>query len=199
MALSYAQLKGLWIKAGGNPEDADVMAAIAMAESGGRPEAHNPTPPDDSYGLWQINMLGPLGPSRRASFGLSNNRDLFDPLTNAKAAVAIAGGGKNKVPWSTFTNGAYRNFLTGGVPADMNAGGAVDSLVTPTSFEDDINGLLKPIYKMFGDVGNRIYFGGLIVVGAILMLIGVFMLVRETPVPGALGAFGAAAKAIGGK
>jgi hypothetical protein len=198
VALSYSQLKGLWIKAGGNPNDADDMAAIAMAESGGRPEAHNPNPPDDSYGLWQINMLGSLGPSRRASLGLSTNRDLFDPLTNAKAAVAIAAGGKNKTPWSTFTNGAYKNFLTGGVPADMNAGGAVDGAVTPASFESDVAGLFKPIWQMFGNVGNKIYFSSLILLGAAFILIGLFMLVRETPVPGAFGAFGKAAKMLGG-
>lgn len=198
MALSYAQLKGLWIKAGGNPDDADEMAAIALAESGGRPDAHNPVPPDDSYGLWQINMLGGMGPERRAKFGLSSNRDLFDPLTNAKAAVAIAAGGKNKTPWSTYTNGAFRNFLTNGVTPDMNAGGAVDSPITPTSFEDDVAGIFKPVWQMFGNVGNRIYFSSLILIGIVLMLIGVYMLIRETPLPGAIGAFGKAAKSIGG-
>lgn len=198
MALSYAQLKGLWIKAGGNPDDADVMAAIALAESGGRPEAHNPVRPDDSYGLWQINMIDSLGPDRRAKFGLSSNRDLFDPLTNAKAAVAIAAGGKNKTPWTTFTSGAYRDFLTGGVPPDMNAGGAVDGLVTPTSFEDDVAGIFKPVWQMFGNVGNKVYFSTLIILGVVLMMIGVFMLIRETPLPGVLGTFGKAAKGIGG-
>lgn len=197
MALSYAQLKGLWIKAGGNPDDADVMAAIALAESGGREDAHNPKPPDDSYGLWQINMLGAMGPERRAKFGLSSNRDLFDPLTNAKAAVAIAAGGKNKTPWSTYTSGAYEQFLTGGVTPDMNAGGAVDSPITQASFEDDVAGLLKPLYRMFGDVGNRIYFGGLIAVGVLLMLVGVFVLLRETPIPSVLGATGVAGKTVG--
>lgn len=198
MALSYAQLKGLWIKAGGNPDDADVMAAIALAESGGRPEAHNPVAPDDSYGLWQINMRGNLGPDRRAKFGLGSNRDLFDPLINAKAAVAIGAGGKNKTPWTTFTSGAYREFLTGGVPPDMNAGGAVDSPITPTSFEDDVAGLFKPVWQMFGNAGNKVYFSVLILLGVLLILIGVFMLVRETPLPGAFGAFGKAAKSIGG-
>lgn len=198
MALSYAQLKGLWIKAGGNPDDADVMAAIALAESGGRPDAHNPNPPDDSYGLWQINMLGGMGPERRAKFGLSSNRDLFDPATNARAAVAIAAGGKNKVPWSTYTNGAYKGFLTGGVTPDLNAGGAVDSPITQTSFDDDVAGIFKPVWQMFGNAGNKIYFSALILIGLVLMLIGVYMLVRETPLPGAFGAFGKAAKKIGG-
>lgn len=198
MALSYAQLKGLWIKAGGNPNDADVMAAIAMAESGGRPEAHNPNPPDDSYGLWQINMLGAMGPERRAAFGLSSNRDLFDPLTNAKAAVAVSAGGKNKVPWSTFTNGAYEKFLTGGVTPDLNAGGAVDSPIVAASFEDEIGGLLRPVWQMFGNAGNKVYFGFLIAAGFLIMAIGAVMLIRETPLPGVFGALGKATKVVGG-
>lgn len=197
MALSYAQLKGLWIKAGGNPADADIMAAIALAESGGRPEAHNPVPPDDSYGLWQINMLGGMGPERRQRWGLSNNRDLFDPLTNAKAAVSLSGGGKNKGHWTMFTNGKYRDFLTGGVTPDLNAGGAVDSPITQTSFENDVAGLFKPVWEMFGNVGNKMYFSSLIIIGGLLILVGVFMLVRESPVSGAFGAFGGAVKGVG--
>lgn len=198
MALSYAQLKGLWIKAGGDPAAADIMAAIALAESGGRPEAHNPVPPDDSYGLWQINMLGSLGPARRSAFGLRSNQDLFDPLTNAKAAVAIASGGKNFVPWSTYTNGAYRKFLTGGVEPDLNAGGAVDSPIQQASFESDVAGLLKPFWEMFGNVGNRVYFAAIVTAGLVFMVIGAFMLIRETPVSGAFGGFMSASKKVVG-
>src|SRR5882672_1443020 len=97
MALSYAQLEGLWIQAGGPAITAPVAAAIGLAESGGNPTAHNGNAGtgDDSYGIMQINMLGSLGPSRRAQFGLSNNTDLFDPLTNMRVAVAMSNGGKN--------------------------------------------------------------------------------------------------------
>jgi hypothetical protein len=49
------------------PADAVVAVAIALAESGGNPAAHNPVPPDDSWGLWQINMRGHLGPVRRGT------------------------------------------------------------------------------------------------------------------------------------
>ena len=37
------------------------MTAIALAESGGKSGAHNTTCPDNSYGLWQINMLDEPG------------------------------------------------------------------------------------------------------------------------------------------
>lgn len=124
MALSFQALQDLWKQAGGSAASSAVAAAIALAESGGRPEAHNPKPPDDSYGLWQINMLGSLGPARRRQFGLSSNQALFDPLTNAKAAVAISGGGNSFGAWSTYTNGAYKSHLNGqGSGTDTVQGG----------------------------------------------------------------------------
>ncbi|MEU7481711.1 transglycosylase SLT domain-containing protein [Lentzea sp. NPDC042327] len=88
-----------------------IAIAVALAESGGDPRAHNSRPPDDSYGLWQINMLGAMGPERRRQHGLDSNRDLFNPRTNAKVANAISGDGKSWTPWSTYTNGAYRKYL----------------------------------------------------------------------------------------
>ncbi|CCH33594.1 type VII secretion target [Actinosynnema sp. NPDC047251] len=97
--------------AGFRGEDLTIAVAVALAESGGDPRAHNPRPPDDSYGLWQINMLGSLGPARRRELGLSSDRELFDPRENAKAANRISGDGRSWTPWSTYTNGAYRKHL----------------------------------------------------------------------------------------
>jgi hypothetical protein len=81
--------------------------AIALAESGGNERAHNAVPPDDSYGLWQINMLGDLGPARRTQFGLTSNDQLYDIATNAKAMYAISGQGTNWRPWTTFQGARY--------------------------------------------------------------------------------------------
>jgi lysozyme-like protein len=91
--------------------DLATAIAIAMAESGGNPRAHNTRPPDNSYGLWQINMYGNLGPQRRAQFGIASDDALFDPMTNAKAMMAISGGGKNWKPWSTYKGARYYIFL----------------------------------------------------------------------------------------
>jgi len=115
--LSYGSLVSLAQSAGLSSSAARIAAAIAMAESGGNPEAHNPKPPDDSYGLWQINMLGRLGPERRAAFGLSSNSELYDPATNAQAMFAISNGGARWTPWTTYTSGAYRRFLDSAVAA----------------------------------------------------------------------------------
>lgn len=84
-----------------------------MAESGGNARAHNPNAStgDNSYGLFQINMLGSLGPARMRQFGLSSNEDLFDPTTNAQVAFRMSGGGRDWSPWSAYKNGAYRKYL----------------------------------------------------------------------------------------
>lgn len=115
--LSYAQLEALWVKAGGRAKDAPVAAAIALAESGGNVAALNPRAPDYSVGLWQINYFGDLmGPRTRAYGPPSLLRS--DPLANARAAVSISGNGNNFGPWTTYTNGAYRQYLQGDVAPD---------------------------------------------------------------------------------
>lgn len=134
MALSYAQLEGAWVQGGGNPAKAAIAAAIAMAESGGNPNSHNGNAGtgDNSYGLWQINMLGSMGPSRRAQYNLPNNEALFDPVTNARVAVAMSNNGQNWGPWTTFTRGAYLRYLQNGVAPDttgLNGSGNFGSAI----------------------------------------------------------------------
>lgn len=91
-ALSYEQLQRLWIAAGGRPQDAPLMAAIALAESGGVPGSlnDNPATGDYSSGLWQINYYGNLRADRTPKYG--SPEDVKDPLKNAKAAVNLLGG-----------------------------------------------------------------------------------------------------------
>jgi hypothetical protein len=112
--LSMKQLVNLARQAGFTEENAIIAAAIAMGESGGKSDSHNTKYPDNSYGLWQINMLDEpgymLGEERRKKFGLKSNKDLFDPLTNAKAAFAISGGSKFGA-WSVFSQGIYKDYL----------------------------------------------------------------------------------------
>lgn len=80
----------------GFPADvATQMVAIALRESRGDPNAHNTTPPDDSYGLWQINMYDQPAGTRAARlqlFGISDPAQLYDPATNARAAFILYGG-----------------------------------------------------------------------------------------------------------
>lgn len=116
--LSGEQVYALARKAGLPANRAVIATAIAggagspsVGESGGNTTAHNPVPPDDSYGLWQINMIDGLGPARRALFRLKSNEELYDPRTNARAMAGISTFGLNFGPWSVYTRGTYRNNL----------------------------------------------------------------------------------------
>lgn len=96
--------------------------AVVMAESGSNPLAHNDNRKtgDDSYGLFQINMIDKLGTARLKQFGLQSKEDLLDPLVNAKIAFAISKGGKDFGAWSTYNSGAYAKFLPSGpLPATV--------------------------------------------------------------------------------
>ncbi|GHF94602.1 MULTISPECIES: transglycosylase SLT domain-containing protein [Amycolatopsis] len=110
--LSAEQIARHAYDAGFRGQGLTTAVAVALAESGGRTTAHNATPPDDSYGLWQINMLGALGPERRRQYHLKSDDQLFDPDTNARVANRISGDGHDFTPWSTYTNGAYKHHLT---------------------------------------------------------------------------------------
>lgn len=122
-------------KAGFRGDALKMAYAIAMAESGGRARAHNPNAAtgDNSYGLFQINMLGGMGPERRARYGLSSNEDLYDPLTNAIVAFKMSNGGKNWTPWSTYNHGQYKEYYGGSQGATVTGGGGGSTYTVGTS------------------------------------------------------------------
>lgn len=104
----------LGLSQGLSPEKAITMAAVALAESGGI--ANNRFDPkesggtDDSYGLWQINMIGNNGPERRGWLGLKANSQLFDPNTNARAMKLILDRqGLNA--WTTYSHKKHLQYL----------------------------------------------------------------------------------------
>jgi len=90
--LGCSGLEALWEAAGGSHAEAFIAAEIAMAESGGRQYAHSPT---NDFGYWQIN--GSHGPALAT----------YNPMGNAKAAIAISSNGRNWRPWTTYVTGAY--------------------------------------------------------------------------------------------
>jgi hypothetical protein len=108
--LTVGQLVGLAKGAGFSENEAVIMAAIALGESGGNSNKTNFVPPDKSYGLWQINMIGGLGPARLKEFGLSSESQLLDPVTNAKAAYAIRKS-QGLGAWTVYKAGIYKNYL----------------------------------------------------------------------------------------
>lgn len=78
--------------------------AIVMKESTRRPFAHNQNSKtgDNSYGIFQINMIGSMGPDRLKKYGLESNEDLFDPFKNATIAFKMSNGGSNWKAWTTY-------------------------------------------------------------------------------------------------
>ena len=89
-----------------------LMTAIALAESSGLPYAHNRNQltGDDSYGLFQINMIDEIGVERRQLLGLNNNDDLFNPRKNFEAAKFIFDQ-QGLSAWGAYRNGSYRDYL----------------------------------------------------------------------------------------
>ena len=110
--LSVSRTVQLAKEAGFNDQEAAIMGAIAAAESSGNPNAHNPnrSTGDNSYGLWQINMIDRLGPERRRLFGIQSNEQLKDPKINAMAARKIFQQQGFKA-WSVYKSGKYLQFL----------------------------------------------------------------------------------------
>jgi len=111
--------------------------AVILAESGGNVRSYNGKGKDRSYGLFQVNMYGSMGPDRMAKYGLKSYDDLYDPYINAKVAFDLSNGGRNWKPWTTYVGGKYKAYLgrnydistaggastaTGGAPAVGSAG-----------------------------------------------------------------------------
>ena len=92
--LSFEDMKALAASAG-FPDPA-LAAAVAMAESGGDPNAKGDTGPGvagPSIGLWQIDL---------AFHKQWSEQELYDPATNARAALTIYRAASSTFePWST--------------------------------------------------------------------------------------------------
>jgi hypothetical protein len=131
--LSYGQLEGLWDQAGGPPSYASLMAAIALAESGGNPSIVNSI---GASGLWQIH------PAQAGD---------LDPLTNARMAVGKLRS-QGLSAWTTYTSGAYRQFLHGGVPA-LGGVGAIPEIAR--AIISGPAGIMKTLAQGEADKGHK--------------------------------------------
>ncbi len=104
-SLSDKDLKNLLKLVGFEGQNLKEAWAIAKKESNGRPFAFNgnTSTGDSSYGIFQINMLGMLGPDRRTKYDLDHNVDLFNPVLNAEIAFKMSNGGENWSAWKGIT------------------------------------------------------------------------------------------------
>jgi Lysozyme like domain len=179
--LTYAQLEGVWIQGGGSAAMAPLMAAIAEAESGGNPDATNPTDNDGkqtSWGLWQISNGTHSMPSPNWN----------DPVTNAELAVAKYNE-QGLGAWGTYTSGAYKAFLSPGTTPD-STGIAVGSTTTTADATgvsyDPTTCLIGFNATLFSDcflsrTQGRALIGGLLMgVSAVVFLFGTAVMISYT-------------------
>jgi hypothetical protein len=103
--LTDLQLVELLSAVGFEGQDLKEAWAVAMKETTGRPLAHNGNRKtgDNSYGLFQINMIDELGIARREQFGLESNAELLNPVVNAQIAYHMSKGGKDWSAWKGLT------------------------------------------------------------------------------------------------
>lgn len=112
--LSPEELKEVLALAGFEGKALKQAWAIVMRESTARPTAHNgnANTGDNSYGLFQINMIGGLGEDRREKFDLKHNAELFNPIKNAQIAYHMSDGGADWGAWAIGPN-AYNGGKVG--------------------------------------------------------------------------------------
>ena len=187
MAYTYKQLKQIWLQAakGTSYETqswANLMAAIALAESGGNASAQNDADNNGtqtSWGLWQISNGTHTAPSSSWS----------NALVNAQLAVQKLNS-QGLTAWGTYTSGAYKKYLNGATPVTGNGGtggGTSAGTGTLTSFnpvdpstwgpsiaEGFFSGLAQSLgLSSVSDVFERF---GLVLLGAVLIIVGIVKL-----------------------
>lgn len=87
--------------------------AIAMKESHGNPLSHNGNRKtgDNSFGLFQVNMINSLGQDRRDKFSLEYNAQLLNPVVNAKIAYFMSAKGKDWRSWKGVHNSVVKKWV----------------------------------------------------------------------------------------
>lgn len=188
-----------YAKAAGFPDgEVGLATAIAMAESGGNTRAHNQRPPDNSYGLWQINMYGTLATGRRLMFGIATNDQLFDPTVNARAALMIRRG-QGWTAWSVYSSGAYKKHLTAAnaaAGAPTAPGGSTDNIGNPLDKLNPVNQLNAIIAEVQKWVQQQAFRLAMFFGGGFLIWLGIQIFVTGNIAPKALGLATAAKGAV---
>ena len=130
--LSYSQLEGLWIQAGGDPAVASLMASIALAESSGNPASMNYTDNNGtqtSVGLWQVSSGNHRYPANWTS-----------ALGNAQEAV-VKYKTQGLKAWGTYDTGAYKKYYQGGSTIPDTG---VDATLSPYDPTTNVTATISP-------------------------------------------------------
>lgn len=156
MAYTFAQLQTIWQEAAAGTKYAskawaELMAAIALAESSGNPAAVNNADnggTQSSYGLWQISTGTHAPPSPNWA----------DPVVNAHLAIGKLNS-QGLGAWGTYASGAYRQYLSGVSASTLpqTAGSPTGTLQAETAGFDWANplsvaGSLTSAAKSLGDI-----------------------------------------------
>ena len=116
--IPQAKINEMLLAVGFKPEEAKIMAAVAMAESAGNPmidtvkSGLDPEKKNEfSIGLFQLNMIDAFLEERLKLFGIESTDELYDPIVNVIAAKRLfdqQGFGA----WGAYKNNSYKKFLT---------------------------------------------------------------------------------------
>lgn len=146
MIMSQSQILGLAQEVGLTGNSAITASAIAMAESRGDTNAIGPV---GEIGLWQIY------PAAHPQY---NPVLLKDPLQNAAAMYSISNGGTNWKAWTTYSSGAYKQYMSSSIkPVQYTGVGSitpVGSSPTPTSTLSSLSSTVKTNPVVLTDQGS---------------------------------------------
>lgn len=165
---SYADLVALAQQSGFSTLQANVIAAIALAESGGRSNNyHINTDGSIDRGILQIN-----------SYYHSEVSDscAYDPVCSFQQAYRISGGA-NFSEWETYKNGDYKNYLptasTSNPPSITGGGYSITSLNPLQGIQDFLDAVTKaPIWGWLQNPTRFIKMvGGLLLIIVALLLL----------------------------
>jgi len=116
--IPQSKINEMLLAVGFKPEEAKIMAAVAMAESAGDPmidtvkSGLDPKKENEfSIGLFQLNMVDAFLEERLRLFDIESTDELYDPIVNVIAAKRLfdqQGFGA----WGAYTNNSYKKFLT---------------------------------------------------------------------------------------
>ena len=116
--ISQPKINEMLLAVGFTPEQAKIMAAVAMAESAGDPmidtvkSGLDPEKKNEfSIGLFQLNMIDAFLEERLKLFGIESTDELYDPIVNVIAAKRLYDQ-QGLGAWSAYNNDSYKKFLT---------------------------------------------------------------------------------------
>lgn len=138
--LTQGQVQAIAVAAG--LPDPKLMAAIAMAESGGRTDARGTV---GEIGLWQINQ--PVHVKAHSTWTVAY---LQNPVNNAYAAKTVLAS-QGLGAWTVYTSGAYKRFYGGTVSGAVDAAAAAAGAIP------------GPVGWIVDAAGNLVQAGGAVV------------------------------------